>query len=130
MLSCSKNNVINMFPAPEINLRKQMAIDYKIDTLLMDTTMNSTFEGHIGVHDGKLYFIDYLFCTIHFFDTTGKIIFKTLGIGRGPTETTIGQIYTHTFLFNKNKRVWHCCDWSHSALLRQREDSEELKAVL
>lgn len=98
--SCSKTNAPNMFPAPEINLKKLGKIAYKIDTLLIDTTINTTFEGNIGVHNNKLYFIDKLFCTIHFFDTTGRITFKALGIGRGPTETTIGRIYAHTFIDN------------------------------
>lgn len=98
--SCSKTNAPNMFPAPEINLKKSGKIAYKIDTLLIDTTINTTFEGNIGVHNNKLYFIDKLFCTIHFFDTTGRITFKTLGIGRGLTETTIGRIYAHTFIDN------------------------------
>ena len=99
-ISCSKDNTKNMFPSPDINIREERNITYMVDTLIIDTTMNTTFEGNMGVHDNRLYFIDRLFCTIHFFDSTGKISFRTLGIGRGPTETTIGQIYTHTFLNN------------------------------
>lgn len=99
-VSCSKNTVKNMFPSPDVNMREKRNIVYKIDTLLIDTTINTTFEGNMGVQNNKLYFIDRLFCTLHFFDLSGKISFKTLGIGRGPTETTIGQIYTHTFLNN------------------------------
>lgn len=99
-ISCSKREVKNMFPNPDINIREERNISYVIDTLLIDTTMNTTFVGNMGIHNNRLYFIDQLFCTIHFFDSTGKISFKSLGIGRGPTETTIGQIYTHVFLNN------------------------------
>ena len=99
-ISCSRDNTKNMFPYPDINIREEGNITYVVDTLIIDTMMNTTFEGNMGVHDNRLYFIDRLFCTIHFFDSTGKISFRTLGSGRGPTETTIGQIYTHTFLNN------------------------------
>ena len=97
-VSCSKDK--NMFPTPDINIRENRDIAYTIDTLLIDPMINSTFEGSIGVHNNRLYFIDQLFCTIHFSDSTGKISFKSLGLGRGPTETTIGMICTHTFLGN------------------------------
>ena len=97
-ISCAKDK--NMFPIPDINIREDRNIAYTIDTLLIDPTINSTFEGNMGVHNNRLYFIDKLFCTIHFFDSTGKISFRSLGLGRGPTETTIGEIRAHTFLSN------------------------------
>ena len=98
--SCSKEQSIQMFPKPVENRKDLNNRFYQIDTLLIDTTLNTTFEGNMGVHNNQLYFIDRLFCTLHFFDSTGQICFQTLGIGRGPTETTIMQIYTHTFLSN------------------------------
>jgi len=98
IVSCSKEN--NMFPRPDINIRENENIAYTMDTLLIDTTMRTTLEGSMGVHHNQLYFIDRVFCTIHFFDSTGKIAFKSLGLGRGPTETTIGVVRTHTFLSN------------------------------
>ena len=97
-IACSKDK--NMFPSPDVNIREYRSIAYAIDTLLIDTTINTSFEGKMGVHNNQLYFIDRWFCTIHFFDSIGKISFQSLGRGRGPTETTIGEIRAHAFLSN------------------------------
>ena len=50
-ISCSKDNTKNMFPSPDINIREERNITYMVDTLIIDTTMNTTFEGNMGVHD-------------------------------------------------------------------------------
>lgn len=96
--SCSKHDSIDMFPEPEFSVRTINNKNYVIDTLYLDSVLNTTFDGNIGVYKDKIYFIDKLFCTINFFDTTGMLTLTTLGHGRGPMETTIGQIYTHVFL--------------------------------
>ena len=63
-ISCSKDNTKNMFPSPDINIREERNITYMVDTLIIDTTMNTTFEGNMGVHDNRLLidcFVRYIF---------------------------------------------------------------------
>lgn len=97
-VSCGSDPEKDMFPRPEVNVKGGGGFRYEMDTLAIDTAMSTTFVGSMGVHQGKLYFLDRLACTIHFFDSTGKVLYRSLGSGRGPTETTIGEIRAHCFL--------------------------------
>lgn len=99
-LACSENPEIDLFPLPEVNGIQKEHIVGKTDTLLIDTTMQTTFEGKMGVYRQQLYFVDNLLCTIHFLDSTGQVVSKALGVGHSASETTVGQIYAHTFLDN------------------------------
>lgn len=100
-LSCSSVSNVEMFLSPDLDnqiLKENRS--YPIEKILIDTCINTTFEGEMGIQKEKLYFIDNIFCRFFEFDINGKFLYQSLGIGHGQKETMIGSIYTHTFLDN------------------------------
>lgn len=90
-----------MFPSPKENNRiLEENNKFSIEKILIDTCISTTFEGEMGIHNKNLYFIDYIFCKFFAFDPNGKFLYQSLGTGRGPKETMIGNIRAHTYLDN------------------------------
>lgn len=68
-----------------------------IETINLDSAIATSCVGKLDITNGKLCFIDYMYCFMYFIDETGKLIKRDLGIGNGPNEINCGAIATHTF---------------------------------
>ena len=69
-----------------------------IRPVVMDSAIVTSYIGKLDITNGKLCFIDYMYCYMYFVDETGILLRRELGIGNGPNEINCGAIATHSFL--------------------------------
>lgn len=99
--SCnSPGNEFNSFFSGINKSEKHILInELHIDTLYLETA-NFSYDGFLQIYSEYLSLIDKRFGLIINFDTTGKLVSRNLGQGRGPGEIDVGYLEGHTMLKN------------------------------
>ncbi|OPZ57825.1 MAG: hypothetical protein BWY89_00394 [Bacteroidetes bacterium ADurb.BinA012] len=99
VLSGCMQNEEKAFPDKNFSKRSISIDAISLDTVVLDK-IEYSFDGILQIYSDNLSFIDKNYGLIYNFDTSGKLISKDLGKGRGPGEIESGYIEGHTVLQN------------------------------
>ena len=100
LLSCNNNQSSNY---PETSNKPVSAEGIAVKELkkvAVDSTISTSLVGKLEIMNGKLCYIDYLFCYMYFISDEGLFLNRELGIGNGPNEINCGAINTYSILQN------------------------------
>ncbi|MEG0518830.1 MAG: hypothetical protein RR555_08185 [Bacteroidales bacterium] len=92
-----KNERATSFFMPSKEHKSICITSVKVNKISLDSTIQTSLTGNVGLRNNGIYFMDYLFSTYYQFDTLGNFQEQALGHGRGPKETTLGLIVGHVF---------------------------------
>lgn len=87
--ACSRDrNSKEFYAVKHLEEKAENAYRAKIELqrIAIDSTLEWSQAGHFCIHDTTLYFSDFFFGYLYLFDTTGKILDRQVGFGKGPNE--------------------------------------------
>jgi len=94
-----ENEYYSFFSAINKSEKNILINELQIDTLSLENT-NFSYDGFLNIYSEYLSLIDKRFGLIFNFDTTGKLVSRNFGQGRGPGEIDAGYIEGHEILKN------------------------------